>query len=132
MPERGFKIADAFVEIHADKDPLKREIRDLDKDIDASGVGRKVGKEIGDGVGKGVGPTAKKSGDEGGSKVAQGFKQGFVRNSPIIVAAISGALAAGAPVALAGATALFAGVGVAAAAQSEKVQSAWVGLWHNI
>lgn len=130
----GFKIADAFVEIHADKDPLKRELRTLGSEVggDAEVGGTDVGRRAGKGVQKGIGPESDKAGRDSGSKVAKGFQQSFIRNSPLIVAAIGGALAAGAPVALAGAATLFAGVGAALAAQSPKVQSAWVGLWQNL
>lgn len=104
---RGFKIADAYVDIHADRDGIKRDVQDIPRRI---------------------GPDADKAGKGIGDKVSQGMKMSLVRNSPLIVAAIAGGLAAGAPLMLTAATAMFAGVGIAAAVQSEKVRSAWVGL----
>jgi hypothetical protein len=75
---------------------------------------------------------ANRSGEDAGGTLAKGINQGLVRNSPLIVAGIGGALAAGAPVAIAGATALFGGIGVVAAAQSSAVKSAWSKTWDSI
>jgi hypothetical protein len=50
----------------------------------------------------------------------------------MIAAAIGGALVAGAPLVLAAATPLFAGIGILAAAQSEKVKTAWANTWEGI
>jgi hypothetical protein len=73
-----------------------------------------------------------RSGEDAGGTLAKGINQGLVRNSPLIVAGIGGALAAGAPVAIAGATALFGGIGIAAAASSSQVKSAWSKTWDSI
>ncbi|TFV66307.1 hypothetical protein E4P40_25455, partial [Blastococcus sp. CT_GayMR20] len=83
-------------------------------------------------VGKGLGPAAQKAGDDAGGKLALGLRMSIVRNSPLIAAAIGGGLAAGAPLAMTAATGLFAGIGIVAAAQSDKVQSAWLGTWQRI
>jgi len=71
-------------------------------------------------------------GQKAGGKLSQGINAGLIRNSPLIVAGVSAALAAGAPVLTAAATTMFAGIGIAAAAQSTEVQQAWVGLWDDV
>src|SRR4051794_17418070 len=71
---------------------------------------RKAGESAGDEFGKGVqrsvrrgsGGTRKAGQDQGGI-LAQGLQLGVLRNSPLIAAAVGGALAAGAPAVLAGA-----------------------------
>jgi hypothetical protein len=73
-----------------------------------------------------------RGGEDSGGTLARGMRQGLTRNSPLIVAGISGALAAGAPVAIAGATALFGGIGIVAAAQSGQVKNAWSSTWNSI
>lgn len=134
----GFKIADAYVEIHADKSQLQRDInampRDTSVDTDRAGraIGGKLGTSAGDELGKKLGPASTKAGNDSGGKLAQGFRMSFLRNSPLIVAAVSGALLAGGPVLLAGATALFAGIGAIAAAQQNSVRSAWLGMFHDV
>ncbi|MGY1773501.1 hypothetical protein [Blastococcus sp. SYSU D00813] len=80
----------------------------------------------------GLDPVAERRGQESGGKLAQGMRQSIVRNSPLIVAGIAGALAAGAPAAIAGATTLFGGIGIVAAAQNEKVQASWAALWQDM
>jgi hypothetical protein len=76
--------------------------------------------------------NAGQQGNVVGGKLSQGIQQGLIRNSPLIAAAVGGALAAGAPLALAGASVLFGGIGAVSAAQNEEVQAAWVGLWDLI
>lgn len=134
MARKGFKIADAYVEIHADRDGLRNDVKRIPGDVgpDADRAGSDVGKRFGKGLGKGAGPEATRSGRDTGNKLSQGIHLSLVRNSPLIAAAIGAALAVGAPVALAGATLLFGGIGAVAAAQSDKVRSAWVGLWDTI
>lgn len=107
----GFKIADAYVEIHADDDTARRDV---------------------DSLGAKLSPSADRSGRKVGDKLSQGMHLAIIRNSPLIAAGIGAALAAGAPAALAGATALFGGIGALAAAQSDRVQSAWLGAWQQI
>lgn len=129
MP-KGFKIADLYAEITVDKDDLRKAVKDIPRDagpdLDRSG------REMGQRLGKSLGDESKRQGDDAGGKLAVGMRMSIVRNSPLIVAAIGGALAAGAPVALAGATALFAGIGIAAASQSVAVRSAWMDTWFGI
>lgn len=156
MAEDGFKIADAYVDVHVDRDGLRDDIRRMPADVgpDVDRAGGKIGERLGAGLvrdarGKirnargqfasdaeialaGLDPVAEKRGRESGSKVAQGFRQSFIRNSPLIVAAIGGALAAGAPVMLASASVLFGGIGAVVAAQSDSVRQAWLGLWNEI
>lgn len=83
-------------------------------------------------VGRNAGPAAGRAGDDIGSKLSQGIRMSVVRNSPLIAAAIAGALAAGAPLMTAAAVTLMAGIGIVAAAQSQEVQSAWKGTWQSI
>jgi hypothetical protein len=92
---------------------------------------RKLGDSIAD-IARKAGPNAERGGRDLGSKLSQGLHLSIVRNSPLIVAGIAAALAAGAPAVLGAATALFGGIGIVAAAQSDQVQSAWVGTWHEI
>jgi hypothetical protein len=77
-------------------------------------------------------PVLRRSGDRGGGVLSEGIAAGLVRNSPLIAAAAGGALALGAPLVLAGATALFAGIGAVAAAQSAEVRLAWSNTWNEI
>lgn len=83
-------------------------------------------------TGADIGRDTDRIGRDSGGKLAQGMRQGFIRNSPLIVAGVGAALAAGAPVALAGATTLFGGIGAVAAAQSVAVRSAWTSLGREI
>jgi hypothetical protein len=76
----------------------------------------------------GLDPVAERRGREAGGKLSKGIEQGIVRNSPLIVAAVSGALIAGAPAVLAASSLMFAGIGIAAAAQNDEVRAAWSGL----
>lgn len=107
----GFKVADAYVNVEVDDAAVAAAMRRLPKTLDGET----------DQAGRGL-----------GNKLSQGMNASIIRNSPLIAAAVGGALAAGAPLALTGATALFAGIGIAAAAQSDKVQSAWLGAWQGI
>src|SRR3954471_3016954 len=138
MPGEGFHIADAYVEIHADKSALNREIADLPRDSGpaADRAGQDIGGKVTEGAGKkiraskgartkdvesslsGTGGAGDRAGQDGGGKLAQGFRMSFLRNSPLIVAAVAGALIAGGPAMLTAATGLFAGIGILAAAQS--------------
>lgn len=79
-----------------------------------------------------VGRVFEDEGRKSGGKLAQGINQGLVRNSPLIVAAIGGALAAGAPLMTVAAGALFAGIGGAAAAQTAEVRQAWTAMGRDI
>lgn len=77
-------------------------------------------------------PVLRRSGDRSGGILSEGIAAGLIRNSPLIAAAAGGALAAGAPLAIAGATALFAGIGAVAASQSAEVRLAWSNVWADI
>ncbi|NUR09326.1 MAG: hypothetical protein HOQ45_20275, partial [Nocardioidaceae bacterium] len=83
-------------------------------------------------LGKAIGPSADRAGRDTGDKLSQGIHLAIIRNSPLIAAGIGAALAAGAPVAIAGATALFAGIGIAAAAMNDEVQKRWGQTWTQI
>lgn len=74
----------------------------------------------------------RKIGETHGGLLAQGVKTGIMRNSPAIVAGIGAALAVGGPAMLAGAGVLFAGLGAAAAAQTEQVRQSWMELGSDI
>lgn len=80
----------------------------------------------------GLSPAAEKQGRKTGGKLAQGINQGLIRNSPLIVAGVGAALAAGAPLMTAAAGALFGGVGAVAAAQTLEVRAAWTNLGRDI
>ena len=80
----------------------------------------------------GVSRVMDSEGRKAGGTLSKGINAGLIRNSPLIVAGVAAALAAGGPAALAGAGVLFGGIGIAAAAQSKEVQSAWVGTWNYI
>lgn len=167
MPDGGFRIADAFVEIRADRTRLREDIRDLPNQArpDADRAGREIGERIGrnmseagaagadqlvrdaggrlrNGRGElasatevllsGLDPIAERQGEETGGRLAEGMSQAVTRNSPLIVAAVSGALSAGAPAITAGAGLAFAGIAGVAAAQSDRVQTVWLGLWDRV
>lgn len=137
--EGGFHIADAYVEIHADEEPFRREVAGLgttagrEAETGGKGVGSRLGKGIGDGadgneigervtrdIDRTIRPRAQRSGNDAGNKLSKGFQLAMVRNSPLIAAAIAGALMTGAPVAIAGVTSLFAAI--AAASVSGNIQ----------
>lgn len=92
---------------------------------------RRLGTAIADSARK-AGPQAEAAGRDVGGKLAMGMRMALIRKSPLIAAAIAAALAAGAPVALAAAGTLFAGVGAVAAAQSQEVRAAWLNAWAQI
>lgn len=79
-----------------------------------------------------AGPAADRGGQGLGDKLSQGMSMALMRNSPLIVAAIGAILAVGAPLMAVAGTALFAGLGIASAAQSDAVKSAWLGTWQSI
>lgn len=80
----------------------------------------------------GVTREMERGGRDSGGKLAQGINQGLIRNSPLIVAGVGAAIAAGAPLMTAAAGALFAGVGAVAAAQTVEVRAAWTNLGRDI
>lgn len=80
----------------------------------------------------GINPVMERRGRESGGVLAKGIQSGLIRNSPLIVAGIGAALAAGAPAVLAGAGVLFGGIGAVAAAQYDEVREAWVGLGQDL
>lgn len=123
-------MADAYVEVTLDKDELRRGAASIPGDVgpELDRAGTDMGKRLG----QSLGSESTRQGDDAGGKLAVGMRMAVVRNSPLIVAAVGAALAAGAPVALAGATALFAGIGIVAAAQSERVKSSWLGTWETV
>lgn len=103
----GFKVADAYIDVHADADSVRSTVRDI------------PGK---------IGPDADRSGRGLGDRLSEGMRLQFVRNSPLIAAAVAGGLVAGAPLAIAGAGAMFAGIGAVALMHNERLQSSWKGL----
>jgi hypothetical protein len=148
---KGFHIADAFVEIYADKDRLKADLATLGSDVGPSAekggrdVGKRLGKGLGDGAdGKTVGkkvvkdtvdggsPDADKGGRDMGDKLSRGMQLAIVRNSPLIAAAVAGGLLVGTPVMLGAASTLFMGIGILAAAQSQRVKQAWSGVFSDV
>jgi len=147
----GFKIADAYVEISLDRSNLDRDIADIPRQAGpaADRAGNELGEKLDGGMsqavrrsrrlsgdvedaGRRAAPAADRAGRGVGDKISQGLSMSVVRNSPLIVAGIAAALAAGGPVMLTAATAMFAGIGILAAAQSQRVQSAWLGTWSTI
>lgn len=131
---RGFKIADAYIEAHLDDTLARQGVRDLPKRIgnDAENSGKTVGRRVGKGLGDGVNEKSNRSGRDAGDKLSKGMELAIVRNSPLIAAAVGGSLLVGAPVMLAGATALFGGIGIVAAAQNEKVKASYSDLWKGV
>lgn len=75
---------------------------------------------------------AQKKGKNLGGIVMRATREEIHQNAGLIAAAIAGVLAAGAPVALAASTALFAGIGAAGAFQNDKLRQSWLGLWTDI
>ena len=143
MPS-GFKIADAYVEVRLDKDQLRSDLAglpgELGGDVDRAGneLGGRLGRGIGDGangadegrriiedVDSTLGPGATQSGEDAGNRLSQGMAQATSNNSPLIAAAIGGALMAGAPVVVAGATSLFIAIAAAAEHSNQQMQLAF-------
>lgn len=73
-----------------------------------------------------------KSGRDAGGLIARAMEQELKQNAGIISAVLAGVLAAGAPAAIAGASALFVGIGAVAAAQNDEIRQSWKGLWTDI
>lgn len=134
MAKRGFRIADAYVEIHVDNAEAKAGVRNLPREVgsDAETSGRTVGKRVSKGLGDEVDKGSTKAGKDGGGKLAQGFQLSFIRNSPLIAAAVAGGLAAGAPLMLGAASLLFGGIGLLAVSQSQAVRQTFAGLWNEV
>ena len=76
--------------------------------------------------------AARKAGEDSGGALAQGMRLSFMRNSPLIAAAVVGGLATGAPLLLASGAILFGGLGALAVKSSEQVQRAWSQLGTHI
>ncbi|TYP88435.1 hypothetical protein [Blastococcus xanthinilyticus] len=80
----------------------------------------------------GLDPVAEGAGRRTGGRLAQGINQSLTRNSPLIVAGVSAALAAGAPAVTVAAGTLMGGIGAVAAAQTLEVREAWSQLGTDI
>lgn len=93
--------------------------------VKAAAGARTLGNDVEKTVSRDLPPVFKREGERGGGILAQGFRTGFMRNSPLIAAAIGGGLALGAPAVLAGAGVLFGAVGALAAAQTGAVRTSW-------
>jgi hypothetical protein len=63
-------------------------------------------------------------GDSNGSLLATGMRNSFMRNSPLIAAAVGGGLALGAPLVAAGAVAMFGGIAAVAVHSQQQVHDA--------
>lgn len=85
-------------------------------------------ERAGEELGKATGDGAERGGHDAGGKLAQGIEQGFIRNSPMIVAAVAGALTLGAPAVIAGAGLMFAGVAAVALKSNADVAKSWSNL----
>lgn len=72
------------------------------------------------------------AGRETGGLIAESIRHEMHQNAFLIAAVLAGILAVGAPAAIGAAVALFGGIGAVAAAQSERVKSAWIGTWQDI
>jgi hypothetical protein len=64
------------------------------------------------------------TGQDSGSALANGMRLSFLRNSPLIAAAVGGGLIAGAPLAIAGAGVLFGGIAAVAVKNNAQVHAA--------
>lgn len=100
--------------------------------VKAAAQTRGLASDVQKSVDRDLPPVLRDSGEKSGGLLAQGIRSGFIRNSPLIAAAVGAGLAAGAPVALAGAGVLFGGIGAIAAAQSTQVRGAWSQLGRDI
>jgi hypothetical protein len=107
-------VGELQVRLSGDQRPLERALDTVDRRVDQSE--RKITASF------------DRAGKESGGRLAQGINAGLTRASPLIVAGVTGALAAGAPAVLAASTLMFAGIGAAAAAQNDEVRAAWAGL----
>lgn len=132
-------LGNAYVRIRPDTRGFGR---DTEREIRAQGAA--IGDALADSIGrsklsnaigaevKRAAPQIREQGRKSGGVLAQGMRSGFVRRSPLIVAAVTGAMIAGAPAVTAAAGTLFAGIGAVAAAQSEEVRTAWSDLWADV
>jgi hypothetical protein len=68
---------------------------------------------------------AEVAGKDSGDKLSSGMAKAVSHNSPLIMAAVGGALAFGAPAVLAGAGALFIGIAAVAAHSSDDLSQTW-------
>lgn len=134
----GFKIADAYVEIHVDDSAAKKGVDDLPAKVEPNSrrSGKRMGDDTGKGFGEGLSPRAQKeaekAGNEAGKKFSNATSKSTKQLSPLIVAAVAGGMAAGAPAMLGAAGLLFAGIAVVAAAQSEKVKETFAGMQKTV
>lgn len=137
----GFKIADAFVQIHAEADATTfaeadraaNQVGDrVGKGMQDGAKGKDVGKRIGDDVDSSLSPRAAKSGSDSGDKLSKGMEQAMIRNSPMIAAAIAGGVLLGGPVLAAAAVGVMGILAGVVASQSPQVKAAFSTLWSGI
>jgi len=76
--------------------------------------------------------TVQPTGQESGGLLAQGMRQGFMKQSPLIVAAVAGALTAGAPAITAAGAVLVSALGAISVKSSQTVAKAWTDLGAQI
>lgn len=153
---KGFKVADAYVEVNIDDNAAKRAVRDLDKTLGPEA--EKVGSNTGKRVSKGLGDEVEKGGTEAGKRGGQGLGKGFdsqrpktekagsdqagffskafslsfLKNAPLITAAVGGALIAGAPLMIGAAGVLFGGLGAVIAFQNDNIKAQYKSLWEHV
>lgn len=74
MARRGFKIADAYVDVHANKDGLREDIRTIGDgvDTDADAAGKRVGQKLGEGAKT----ELDKAGPDAGKRFGDGIEKG--------------------------------------------------------
>lgn len=72
------------------------------------------------------------AGRTAGGFYTRAIQREIKENGLVLATALGAAFIAGAPVAAAGATALFAGIGAAAAFQNNQLRQSWLGLWQDI
>jgi hypothetical protein len=98
----------------------------------AAGQSKQFGTDFDRSLKRDLDPVMDIAGQRSGGILAKGINAAMIKNSPVIAAAVAGALAAGAPVAIAGAAMLFGGIGAVAGAQAVEVRTAWKSLGDEI
>jgi SLT domain-containing protein len=103
----------------------------LNVDADTRGASQQVDRFIAETSAK-TRAAAGKTGEENGSLLAQGMRNGIMRNSPLIAAAVAGGLMAGAPVGVAAAGVLFGGIAAVAVHSNAQVKAATADMTNSV
>lgn len=99
------------------------ELPDAKIGVDTKASGAEVDRFVRD-VDSKVKTGVRKTGDDSGGLMAEGFRLSFLRNSPLIAAAVAGGLIAGAPLVIAAGGVLMGGLAAAIQRNNPQIQAA--------